>query len=329
MSSKQDRTYTRTAADLERKYNFGRSFAEILGIANDAQTHATKAEELAKKVQAQLLEIDVVEELNVSAGTITLKSKGLSIVSDGLSLSADKGITATKGNIGLWDISEKGISKNTDNYFVKMNAPEDDSEDVITVAEISNGTVNDVKFCVKGNGEIFAKSGRIANWKLNSDNLEAYFEEGDDSYLVLIGSGLYENSVENSTSFYVNKNGEAVFYVRPTGYMFAKNAHIEGDITALSGSIGGFTIDANRLYSVRKYGESVISPSRIVASYDTLNHDGSLYSADIAGVVDGVFRYERLGNYANTQTIMRVALGSASREIYIDIVNNTIGVRNA
>jgi hypothetical protein len=35
--SKQDRQGARTPADLERKYNFGRTFAELLGIANDAR----------------------------------------------------------------------------------------------------------------------------------------------------------------------------------------------------------------------------------------------------------------------------------------------------
>lgn len=35
--SKQDRQGARTPADLERKYNFGKTFAEILGIATDAR----------------------------------------------------------------------------------------------------------------------------------------------------------------------------------------------------------------------------------------------------------------------------------------------------
>jgi hypothetical protein len=35
--SKQDRQGARTPADLERKYNFGKTFAELLGIATDAR----------------------------------------------------------------------------------------------------------------------------------------------------------------------------------------------------------------------------------------------------------------------------------------------------
>lgn len=35
MSAKQDRTYARTAQDIERKYQFGKTFAEMLGLIND------------------------------------------------------------------------------------------------------------------------------------------------------------------------------------------------------------------------------------------------------------------------------------------------------
>lgn len=42
--SKQDRQGVRTAADLERKYRFGKSFAEVLGIAEEARELAEDAE---------------------------------------------------------------------------------------------------------------------------------------------------------------------------------------------------------------------------------------------------------------------------------------------
>ena len=52
--SKQDGYASRTAADLERKYNFGKTFAEISGIATDARTTAVKAGETAEKVEGEL-----------------------------------------------------------------------------------------------------------------------------------------------------------------------------------------------------------------------------------------------------------------------------------
>lgn len=48
--SKQDRQGVRTATDLEQKYNFGKSFAEIMGIATDAQKLAEEAAELDKNL---------------------------------------------------------------------------------------------------------------------------------------------------------------------------------------------------------------------------------------------------------------------------------------
>jgi hypothetical protein len=50
VTEKQDRTFPRTVADIERKYNFGESYAESLGIAMDAQK---SIEELGGVVKEQ------------------------------------------------------------------------------------------------------------------------------------------------------------------------------------------------------------------------------------------------------------------------------------
>lgn len=44
MSAKQDRQGVRTASDLERKYQFGKQFAEVMGLAMDARDSAYKVE---------------------------------------------------------------------------------------------------------------------------------------------------------------------------------------------------------------------------------------------------------------------------------------------
>lgn len=46
--SKQDGYASRTAADLERKYNFGQTFADIYGLASDARKIAEEAESAFK-----------------------------------------------------------------------------------------------------------------------------------------------------------------------------------------------------------------------------------------------------------------------------------------
>ncbi len=52
--SKQDRQGVRTPADIERKYNFGKSFAEVTGIATDARTAAEQAQKATEKLDATL-----------------------------------------------------------------------------------------------------------------------------------------------------------------------------------------------------------------------------------------------------------------------------------
>lgn len=51
--SKQDRQGARTPADLERKYNFGKSFAELMGMATDAQKSIS---EMETSLQSSFLE---------------------------------------------------------------------------------------------------------------------------------------------------------------------------------------------------------------------------------------------------------------------------------
>lgn len=59
--SKQDRVYTRTASDLERKY--GTKFSEILGIAEDAQDTALKAAEAVENLDKDLTPEDIFNRL--------------------------------------------------------------------------------------------------------------------------------------------------------------------------------------------------------------------------------------------------------------------------
>lgn len=104
MSIKQDRQGARTPADLERKYNFDQSFAEIMGVALDAQK---SVEDSQKKIDAELsLKLgrddndQIVAMLNASANVISIKSNRLEIQSDHFTLTKDGYITAAAGNIG-------------------------------------------------------------------------------------------------------------------------------------------------------------------------------------------------------------------------------------
>lgn len=78
VSEKQDRTFPRTAMDIERKYNIGSTYAEAVGIALDAQ-HSV--EELGGVVNAQS---EVIQEQSN-----TIAQQGNTIKQQGITLGLD------------------------------------------------------------------------------------------------------------------------------------------------------------------------------------------------------------------------------------------------
>ena len=57
MNSKQDLQGVRTAADIERKYSFGKKFQEILGIATDARDQVDKVSSSVTKLDQRYTEM--------------------------------------------------------------------------------------------------------------------------------------------------------------------------------------------------------------------------------------------------------------------------------
>ncbi len=54
MIEKQDRTFTRTAADLERKHHFTKTFGELEGLATGARAAAEEAEQAAQDLERKM-----------------------------------------------------------------------------------------------------------------------------------------------------------------------------------------------------------------------------------------------------------------------------------
>lgn len=63
--SKQDRQGARTVTDLERKYNFERSFAEVMGVATDARTSAEEARKAAQEANDSFSGLDQTAIFNL------------------------------------------------------------------------------------------------------------------------------------------------------------------------------------------------------------------------------------------------------------------------
>ena len=76
MSVKQDRTGVRTAVDLERKYNFGKTFAEMLGLINDSRDKVDSVESsLRNEIKEQSTTLKRDTEKIVAEASETVKTE--------------------------------------------------------------------------------------------------------------------------------------------------------------------------------------------------------------------------------------------------------------
>ena len=63
MSVKQDRTYARTASDLERKYNYRASFSEVMGLVSDLRQEAEDMSESVAELDEKLDQEEIFNRL--------------------------------------------------------------------------------------------------------------------------------------------------------------------------------------------------------------------------------------------------------------------------
>ena len=76
MSEKQDRTGVRTAVDLERKYNFGKTFAEMLGLIYDSRDKVDSVESsLRNEIKESATTLKRDTEQIVATATETVRSE--------------------------------------------------------------------------------------------------------------------------------------------------------------------------------------------------------------------------------------------------------------
>ena len=105
---KQDRAAPRTVADIERKYNFGKSFAEVMGLIDDTRNEVDSVKsELNNKIgestsiarnaqaiamSAQKTTNDLTKTVNA---TVTAQNASISVIEEKLENGVDKVKTET------------------------------------------------------------------------------------------------------------------------------------------------------------------------------------------------------------------------------------------
>lgn len=131
-------------------------------------------------------------------------------------------------------------------------------------------------------GRIEAEEGLIANFiieshdTVNGENNRLYSGEPGYKNSVLVSPGYKAiindlSEIERTWAFLAGNS----FGVTTDGLLIASNAYITGNVEAISGNIGGFTIDSTKLYS--DYVE--ISPSHIIYGQNNefeVKSDGTL-----------------------------------------------------
>lgn len=139
MSAKQDRQGARTASDIERKYNFGKTFAELLGLINDARDHVDSVEssvydeikqmatsltrDAEQIVLAALASYSMKSELEEFDRTVTAE---LAIMAEKISMSFEsltETITSVDGNLQtVIEELEKHFEFTIDGLTIKAGA---------------------------------------------------------------------------------------------------------------------------------------------------------------------------------------------------------------
>ena len=151
MSAKQDRTYARTAQDIERKYSFGKSFAELLGLINESRD---KVDSVESSLRSEIIE----------------QSTSLKRDTEEIVLSATK-VVKEELNTSISDV-ETAVSKLTKQTELKVDA------DGVTI-EVE-------KILQKGVDRVETKTGYV----FDEDGLNIS-KEGEEMTNLLDNTGMY------------------------------------------------------------------------------------------------------------------------------------------
>lgn len=155
-------------------------------------------------------------------------------------------ITALSGSIGGWQIDEDSIYSGSGANTVKLSTAsayaiwagaESASSAPFRVTKTGELTATDADIA----GKITSSSGSIGGWTIK----EGYLHSGTGS------NGVYLSTTDTTYRVWAGADlpDKAPFKVSKSGALVATNAKITGEVTADSGTIGGWSIGENLLYS--------------------------------------------------------------------------------
>ena len=112
MSTKQDRVAPRTATDLERKYNFGQRFSEILGLIDDTRKDVdSTSSELRSEITNQSTSISRnTEQIAMTAQQTTDRFNGIDGTITTLTEQVEAKMTADQVSIAIKNELMDGVN---------------------------------------------------------------------------------------------------------------------------------------------------------------------------------------------------------------------------
>lgn len=202
------------------------------------------------------------------------------------------------------------INDNTSEAKINADVVNISANDVLNILSnnqinlsTKNITINSNNFSVDSNGNITANGGNIAGWGIDSSHI---YKTREDGYVMEMRS---DRGLSDPVLLVWNETDGYKWYVTPNGYMYAKNAHIEGYIESSSGRIAAYTINNNTLVGnkVGMSGQSGDNFAFWAGSNNSSNapfrvgHDGELYAsnANVTGTVNansGTFKNVTIKN---------------------------------
>lgn len=273
MSEKQDRTAARTAADIERKYNFGKSFAEVMGIATDAQKTAGEAQKIASNPAQKLTHEEVFNLLTNNGAT-----QGIFRGEDGeIYINASylrSGVISSEDGTIRIDLS-KGSTQPVFNTGISTNGIliRADEANLAQLAQIQAYKLND-------NGDYFLYA--VCN-SVTGNELVVLTESFTDNYTVPVGVTMeWLNQDSTRAALITTDLNRAGFWVKQEGKTVG---------SFLVGSDGSSVLTAQRINPGKKVlftgsvakGETFTVPN--TAYYDLFAIKVSVASAEKPGVI--------------------------------------------
>ena len=259
-------------------------------------------------------------------------------------------IVSSAGKIGGFDIGTSSIKNTKTSYSETTN-------NGVWVGTDGIGLGKGL-FYVTNAGALTAKSGSIAGWSFNTTSLyKTNATPGYSTATMVISTGTASTKDiggGGTTSKTWMISAGTGFGVTTAGALYCNDAHVSGEITATSGTIGGASITGGTLIvgnanindiNASKINAGDISSERITtnvltalqAKLTSLNTNNlSAITANLGTITTGVIKHDTVGGTngiwlsANTDTSSNITVGeSTARKDWRLLVNNKFGVTKA